>query len=190
MTYVDFHTHHSSANGGEKAIINGKDTWGIHPWTLAVNGSTQPDDSTLAIGECGLDKLCGTPFLLQKEAFVRCIDLSERLGKPLVLHCVRSIDDCLALRKQLQASQPWIWHGYRGNATQLRKLLPMGFYFSFGFRHRTETLISCPKDHLLLESDDDPHPVSLLYTSVSETIGISIEELSAQMVRNYRKLFG
>ncbi len=189
MTVIDFHTHRANANEKEKAIVDGHDTWGIHPWSL-VEPSAPPTADVLAIGECGLDKLCDTPYDLQQEAFVRCINESERLGKPLFLHCVRSIDDCLRLRREANAKQPWIWHGYRGNATQLHQLLPMGFYFCFGFRFNEEALTTCPLDRLLLESDEDPRPVATLYSTVSRLLGISTEDLTAQMQLNYKELFG
>ncbi len=189
MTYIDFHTHHTNANEKEKAIVDGRDTWGIHPWTLATP-SAPPTADIMAIGECGLDRLCDTPHDLQQEAFTRCIRESERLGKPLFLHCVKSIDDCLRLRKEMNAKQPWIWHGYRGNATQMRQLLPLGLYFCFGFRFNEEALAACPLDRLLLESDEDPRPVALLYSAVSQQLGCSTEQLAAQMQRNYNALFG
>ncbi len=188
MNYIDFHTHHAAEGEGETAIIDGRDTWGIHPWTLTVPGSPSPQD-IIAIGECGLDKLCGTPYDRQRESFLRCIEESERLGKPLILHCVRSIDDCLALRKQANATQPWLWHGYRGNDTQLLQLLPMGFRFSFGFHFNSKALTVCPPDRLLLESDNDPRPVSQLYATVSRTLNTTPEALAAQMWRNYNALF-
>ncbi len=187
MTFIDFHTHHTATVEGEIAIVDGTDTWGIHPWTLA-EPSAPPSADIVAIGECGLDRLCNTPYLLQQEAFQRCINESERLGKPLILHCVRSIDDCLRLRKEMNARQPWIWHGYRGNATQLRQLLPMNFHFSFGFRFNEEAVIACPLERLLLESDNDPRHVSLLYETISRLLGISEEALAAQMQHNYCSL--
>ncbi len=189
MTIIDFHTHHTAEGEGETAIIDGRDTWGIHPWTLTVP-PTPPSPDILAIGECGLDRLCDTPYDQQKEAMLRCIEESERLRKPIILHCVHGIDDCLALRKQAQATQPWIWHGYRNNGTQLHQLLPHGFHFSFGFRFNREALAACPLHRLLLESDDDPRPVAQLYDTVSRLLGIGPDALVAQMWRNYHALFG
>ncbi len=188
MTFIDFHTHHSAPLEGETAIVDGRDTWGIHPWTLA-EPSQEPSPSLLAIGECGLDKACGTPLSLQLPAFERCIRASETLRKPLFLHCVRAAEECLRLRKALHATQPWIWHGYRGGPEQLRQLLPHGFLFSFGFLHNDDALRACPHPCLLLETDDDPRPISLLYAEVSATLALSLPELSATMRDNFVRLF-
>ncbi len=187
--FIDFHTHHSASLEGETAIIDGRDTWGIHPWTLAEPPFPPEDSRILAIGECGIDKLCASPLPLQREAFLRCVSESRRLRKPLFLHCVRAIDECLALRRETHATEPWIWHGYRGGATQLRQLLPHGFYFSFGFNFREESLLACPLPRLLLESDADPRPVSRLYQRACLLLGVSTEALSSQMLDNYLALF-
>lgn len=185
--YIDFHSHHPSREG-ETVIQDGVDTWGIHPWTLSVP-STQPDERLTAIGECGLDRLCPTPYEDQLEAFHRCIAESERLQKPLFLHCVRAIDDCLRLHSELAVSQPWIWHGFRGKASQLLQLLPHGFFFSFGFRFNEQALRACPADRLLLETDDDSRPVRLLYRQAADLRGVTDEELCRKMQENRIRLF-
>ena len=185
--YIDFHSHHPSREE-ELVIQDGVDTWGIHPWTLAVP-SHEPDNELVAIGECGLDKLCSTPYEAQEQAFRQCITKSEQLRKPLFLHCVRAIDDCLRLRQEMNASQPWVWHGFRGGVIQMQQLLSHGFYFSFGFNFQAEALRLCPTEALLLETDADPQPVRLLYQQAADLRGISIDTLCAQMRQNYERLF-
>lgn len=185
IQFLDFHSHHPSKQG-EWVLQHGVHTWGIHPWHVdVVDGSI---DEALAVGECGLDRCCDTPLELQTEAFRRCILESEKRCLPLVLHCVRAIDDCLALRRELHAVQPWIWHGYRGKATQLQQLLPHGFYFSFGFQYNAEALHACPLDRMLLESDENPQPISTLYNKVADELGMSIDALSSQLRDNAQRL--
>ena len=180
---------------GEHVIQDGVDTRGRHPWHLQDNhpsfgGDRGRSGSFLAIGESGLDKVCQTPYPLQLEVFREEVQLSEQLQKPLFLHCVRAIDDVLRIRKELNAQQPWIWHGYRGNAQQLQQLLDHNFYFSFGLKYNTEALLACPLDRLLLETDDDTqHPISELYTEVANLRKISLKELIEQMHSNFRTLF-
>jgi len=187
-SFIDFHTHHPSREV-ETVILDGRDTWGIHPWTLAVPDRT-PLPSDVAIGECGLDRLCSTSYEEQVEAFRRCITESERLQKPLFLHCVRAVDDCLRLRSELGARQPWVWHGYRGSPEQLNQLLSHGFLFSFGFRFNRQSLMACPADHLLLETDEDPRPVSVLYEQMAAIREVSVQELIRQMQQNFLRIFG
>ena len=191
--FIDFHAHHPSL-WGERVIQDGVDTRGRHPWHLQSPNplsSPLPTSSLLAIGESGLDRLCATPYDLQLSVFHDEMALSQSLDKPLILHCVRAIDDVLHIRRQLGATQPIIWHGYRGGASQLRQLLPHGFYFSFGLHYRTEALLHCPLERLLLETDDDTqHSIVDHYAQVAKALQLSLENLVAQMQDNYMQLFG
>ena len=202
LNYIDFHAHHPSLNG-ERVIQDGIDTQGRHPWGPLPNSPLEGGSKSyppslggdrgrvLAIGESGLDRLCDTPYDLQLQVFREEVSLSESLHKPLYLHCVRAIDDILRIRRELNATQPWIWHGYRGNAKQLQQLLPHGSYFSFGTKFNTEALLVCPPDRLLLETDDDTqHPIADLYAQVAQLRGITIDSLIRQMHENFHTLFG
>ena len=189
MTFIDFHTHHP-ARTGEEALVQGQETWGIHPWHIPADWNTlEPPTDILAIGECGLDKVCKTPNPLQKEVFLKHIGWSEEQRKPLLIHCVRALDDLLFLRHSKPVTQPWIFHGFRGKPQQLNSLLQSGFYVSFGFRFNEESLRQCPLDRLLLESDDDERPIRELYEQVSVLLDLPMEKLCQQMDAQYRLLF-
>lgn len=211
--YIDFHAHHPSLRG-ERVIQDGTDTRGRHPWRLLLNPPQGEEDishslnfllrfstqalrdysfshSLLAVGESGLDKVCSTPYELQLQVFREEVKLSEQLQKPLFLHCVRAIDDVLHIRRELKARQPWIWHGYRGNAQQLQQLLPHNFYFSFGFHFNEAALLACPMERLLLETDEETQvPISELYAQVAQLRQLSLEQFVAQMHQNFHSLFG
>ena len=199
MLLIDFHSHHPSLRG-ERVVQDGVDTRGRHPWHLdnvpppgqgLAAPAEEAADGLLAIGESGLDRLCATPYERQLQVFGEEVVLSERLGLPLVLHCVRAIDDVLRIRRQLKARQPIVWHGFRGSARQLAQLLPHGFYFSFGLRHNEEALRQCPPDRLLLETDEDTlHPIAELYARAARVRGTGVDELAGQMQQNFRSLFG
>ena len=203
---IDFHAHHPSL-GGERVVQDGIDTQGRHPWHLA---STPPHyggvwEGAIAVGESGLDRLCDTPYDLQLQVFREEVQRSEALEKPLFLHCVRAIDDVLAIRRELHALQPWIWHGYRGNAQQLLQLLklpeqalaPTGragrgaFYFSFGIHYNEKALLACPLNRLLLETDDNTTiPIADHYAQVAHLKAIPLADLVRQMHDNFLTLFG
>ena len=134
------------------------------------------------IGECGLDRLCPTPYPLQLAAFEAQIRLSERLRRPLILHCVRAMDD--ALRLHQGTTQPWIWHGFRGKPQQMQQLLQHGFYLSFGFRFNPNSLRTCPAERLFLETDEDPCPVAGLYATAATLRGTTPEDLNRQCWEN------
>ncbi len=189
MTYIDFHTHNRATPADTVAVVDGRDTWGIHPWH-ADEAYTVPDlTDKLAVGECGLDALRGPSGAVQQQTLRRMAALSEACGKPLVLHCVRELDTLLSLRRELKPTVPWMLHGFRGKPQQLQSLLAAGFYVSFGFRHNAESLCLCPPGRLMLETDCDTAPVSELYQTVATLRGLSVAALCTAMAENYRAFF-
>lgn len=83
-------------------------------------------------------------------------ELSETLGKPMILHIVRAFSEIIALKKLWHPSRPWIIHGFRGKSQLARQLLDHGFYLSFGPRHNPASLSITPTSRLLHESDQMP----------------------------------
>lgn len=167
--YTDIHTHDRGA--GETSVINlpwdaevpgtGSYSVGIHPWDTA--GTTDDDFERLdrvarhprvvAIGECGIDALRGAPAQRQLEIFRRHVAVSEAVGKPLIIHAVRSMPTIMHERKSLRPTQKWIIHGYRGNATTARQLLALGIDISLGLRYNPDVPAVVPPDRLYRESD-------------------------------------
>lgn len=188
MTFLNLHTHHPEGEG-EKAIVQGRDSWGIHPWDATEDSLNEnPPLYIKAIGESGLDRLCDTPYELQLKVFAMHIGFSEERQVPLIIHCVKAIDDILRLHRETKPSQPWIIHGFRGKPQQLHSLLKHGIFVSFGFHHHPQSLLECPSDSFFLESDIEMLPISLLYEKVAISRNISIEELRSQMEKNFARI--
>jgi TatD DNase family protein len=188
MDFLNIHTHHELPEG-ETTVLS----VGLHPWHLTEDWMEKmPEIEQMLmkgdsfVGECGLDRVCETPYERQVAAFAEQITLSERLHRPLILHCVRALDDVLRLKRA--ASQIWVFHGFRGKPQQLRQLLDHGFYVSFGFRYNEESLMLCPIDRLFLETDDAPRSIVPLYESVARLRKISVVELQEQLWANLRNV--
>ncbi|MBQ8454964.1 MAG: TatD family hydrolase [Bacteroidaceae bacterium] len=220
MTYIDFHTHQVPVGQDVVAVVDGRDTWGIHPWEAypqplqaypqplpkgmgesksfplgedlgeALGEDLGEASRCLAIGECGLDALRGPSLSVQEEVFVRQVMLSEALGKPLIIHCVRALDRLLHLRKSLRPKQSWMLHGFRGKPQQLRSLVDAGFYVSFAPQHNEESLLLCPAERLMLETDADAETsIKELYNNVARKRGLDVTDLCSLMAENYRAFF-
>lgn len=197
MPYIDFHAHHPSLYG-ERTFQQDVDNYGIHPWNITAENvenliiefdNRVNENLLISIGECGLDKICNAPYEQQKQAFLHQILKSEELQLPLVLHCVKAVDDILQIRNEMKAVQPWIFHGFRGKPQQLEQLLAQGFYFSFGFKHNEESLAQCPLDHLFLETDECIDDIRILYEKTAEIKKISVYTLLYNIEQNVRRLF-
>lgn len=200
MTYIDFHTHNMPTAADVIAVVDGRDTWGIHPWKAALplqeeKGDREPLaleggwEEAIAIGECGLDGVRGPSMDVQEFVFSEHVALSEQIGKPLIIHCVKALDQLLRLHKELKPTLPWMLHGFRGKPQQLRSLLDAGFYVSFGFLHNEESLRLCPVERLMLETDDNVRPIAELYNNVARERGIDVSALCKSMAENYRAFF-
>ena len=189
MTYIDFHTHRLPSASDVVAVVDGRETWGIHPWR-ADEAFVSPDlADRIAIGECGLDGLRGPSMEVQEKVFLEQIVLSEQHEKPLVIHCVKAIDRLLQLRRERHPAMPWMFHGFRGKPQQLHSLLDAGFFVSFGFRFNEESLRLCPLERLMLETDEGERPIAELYNNVAEVRGIDVSSLCIAMAENYLAFF-
>jgi TatD DNase family protein len=143
--YIDIHVHGGKPANGlfiletlmahEEKLPIPQDgvayTYGIHPWFLneenfeghieKVKGITAGKE-IVAIGEAGFDKLRGPSFDLQRKVFREQVNISENLGKPLIIHCVRSWEEILGEKKELKPEMPWMIHGFRGKGQNLLTL--------------------------------------------------------------------
>lgn len=169
---------------------------GVHPW---YSEDAQPQIEFLkeiatevkivAIGEAGYDKLKGPDLKIQKNIFEQQITLSEKLNKPLIIHCVKAWDELLISQRQLQPKQPWIIHGYRGKPQLTKQLLKHGFYFSVGEQFNHDSLKQIPIDRLFCETDVHEVTIEEVYTKVAEALQIKLESFCMQMKLNAERMF-
>lgn len=158
---------------------------GYHPWNASDFNEQRLEEesslpSTVAIGETGLDALRGPSAQVQEAAFRRHVELSERLRKPLIVHCVRAFDRLLAIKKELRPRQPWIIHGFSRKPELARQLLNAGCYLSFGSSFNPATAAIIPADRLLIETDDDP---TATIDSVAQSVGHSRHTTPKQILQ-------
>lgn len=158
---------------------------GIHPWWTApsdeIAEKTAPSSDALTsgglpaylehlldgleslleheeivmIGECGFDALRGGDMALQRAVFDRQVALSESLGIPMTIHCVRAWDRLLAARRDHRPSYTWTVHGFRGKPALARQLLAAGFDLSFGFLRNAESWDITPSSRRHEETDSE-----------------------------------
>ena len=100
--YINVHSHHPSGDTEVRTLLGLYEHFeqagqqalcsiGLHPWYLDdLQQQMQQLEhyvrlpQVAAIGECGLDKVCPTPWALQEEAFRFQIALANTINKPLV----------------------------------------------------------------------------------------------------------
>lgn len=165
------------------------------------------DPKTVAIGECGLDyfRLGEETKERQKEAFVKQIELAHDVKKPLMIHCRDAFSDLIKIleeNKKKLNEKPGIVHFFTGTVEDAKKLLDLGFYFTFGgvitfARSYDEVIKMIPMDRLLSETDapyvtpepyrgkrNEPAYVVYVVRKLAELKGVSEEEITEQISRN------
>jgi TatD DNase family protein len=213
LQYVNIHTHFA---GNEKsiAIINllpqeeSKShncfSCGIHPWYIQHNWEDQLhqlqakilNNYCIAIGECGLDKLKGPDFEIQKNVFAAQIKLANEFNLPLIIHSVKSNQEVLLLLRQLNNRVKVIFHGFNNKLTTANQLINQGYFLSFGKAllkqnsNATNVLKSIPYEKFFLETDDDKNlSIEEIYFRASEILNIPLQKLKEDLFLRFNSLF-
>lgn len=194
---LDIHSHHVVPY--PEGVVNLRDGFlprvegqcfsaGIHPWdtegdipeeVFAGLEELASRREIVAIGECGVDLQKGGPMFRQLNVFRRQVEISERTGKPLIIHAVKAADMILGLKRDLNPSQPWIIHGFRGKPALAVQLVEKGLYLSFGEKFNPEALKAVPQERILAETDESPLPIREIIKAMSEACGRDLEEVVA-----------
>lgn len=132
------------------------------------------DEKVVAIGECGLDyyriTMNSEPRTLnneqglrkkQREVFIKHIELANEIKKPLMIHCRNAFSDLIDIlvnSRLLDVKCPGVVHFFSGTINDAKRLLELGFSFSFGgvitfTSDYDEQIKYIPLDRILLETD-------------------------------------
>lgn len=169
---------------------------GIHPWyteesetQMAYLNEIAPNPRIIAIGETGLDRLKGPALDLQRFIFKRHIELSERLGKPVIIHCVKAWEELIEVRRETRPTQPWVIHGYRGKPQLTKRLLKEGFLFSIGDNINVESMQLIPITALFCETDKDEMTIREIYQQTAQAINMELELFADRIAENVQRIF-
>jgi TatD DNase family protein len=175
---------------------------GLHPWYIDEHWLAQMDElkvwskqsNVIAIGECGLDKVCKVDFSLQLEVFKAQVQLANSINKPLIIHCVRAWEEVLYLLEHPKNKVPVIFHGFSKNLLLAQKIISRGYYLSFGKAIQKpgikKMLPVLPIDKIFLETDDAPIGILKIYEMAAQAFSIDVNSLVLQMQKNATTVFG
>ena len=169
---------------------------GIHPWN-SLNAAADPDfidegisamraklsmDSIVFVGEAGFDALRGASADIQRRLFVEQVRLSEEMHRPLVIHCVKMIDELMDIRRQMKPRQLWLMHGFRGKQEQAKQLMQHGIQLSFGPRFNEGSMqVAWKAQKMWLETDYTDCTIEEVYAMASECLQVSVEEIKKRI---------
>lgn len=174
---------------------------GIHPWyidsktikaELTQMKIASRHKNVLAIGECGLDRICDTDFKLQEKVFIKQILWANEIAKPLIIHCVKAHHEALLILKEYNRISPVIFHGFNNKIEIANKILEQGHYLSFG-KHIMNPIIEnvfskISLEKIFLETDDCDIDIESIYKQAAKIKNISKEQLSLQIKKNLESI--
>ena len=153
---------------------------GLHPWdinridtneAMAIVAQYASLPSVVAIGETGIDLPKGGALYQQIDIFMQHVEISERLGMPLIIHCVKAHDIISEIRRRISPKMDWIIHGFRNKPSIAKILLDAGCYISYGERFNPESLSITPDDKILAETDTSDCSISQIIGKISAIKG-------------------
>ena len=165
----------------------------------------------VAVGEIGLDYYWNKEVKeMQKECFVRQIDLARRTGKPLVIHSREAAGDTLDIMRSENAGDiGGIVHCYSYSPEMAEIYVDMGMYIGVGgvvtynnAKNLKEVVRRIPLERIVLETDCPyltPHPnrgkrndssnLKYIAQAVSELKEIPYDEVVRQTWENAHTVY-
>lgn len=164
-----------------------------------------------AVGEMGLDYHYDfSDRNVQKQVFVRQLEIATEVGKPIVIHCREAFDDCLEILGRFPDLRGVVFHCFTGNEAEARALHEREYWMSFTgvitFKRSEvlrEIVKQCHADRIMIETDSpylspEPkrnirpnEPAHLCYIGecVARVRGESIEACANRLNDNTRRFF-
>ena len=167
-------------------------------------------DKVVAIGEIGLDYYWNKENKeLQKEVFIKQIDLANKLDLPIVIHTRDATIDTINILKENNVIRKGIFHCCPLNIELVKEAIKLGFYISLSgvitfknVKNAEEIINIIPEDKLLIETDSpylSPEPMrgkrnnSINVKYVAEKIASvknkTIEEIAEITSDNTKRIF-
>lgn len=166
----------------------------------------------VAIGEIGLDYYWEKEEekrLLQRKAFIKQIDLANKLNLPIVIHTREAVMDTLQILKEHEVIKKGVFHCCPLNRELVKEALKLGFYISFAgpitfknSKNAAEIIEMVPLDRILIETDspylspepnrgkrNDSRNVKYVAEKIANVKQMSLEDIAKITYENASKIF-
>ena len=184
---------------------NGEFSIGIHPWDIdSIDVERALLDlenyidlpNCVALGEVGLDKVCGTNLALQIEILQKQIRIAQKSQKKvLIIHCIKAYQEIIVIKKDSNSTINWVLHGFNGGKDLIGQLQKNGFYFSIGHlilnkkSKIAQNVSAISLNRLFLETDESELGIEDIYITVSLKYRIEEKVLIHEIEKNRRHIF-
>lgn len=191
---VNIHTHHPKNDERTLSVV------GIHPYdsegvtTDSIFAVERLCTDYDAIGEIGLDFACNAEREKQLLIFQAQLEVAQKAGKGVVLHCVKAFENVMDCLKDY--TLPFvIFHGFIGSTEQAKRATNRGYFLSFGHRafrspKSIEAMKNTPTEQLFFETDECDVSIDQIYSQASAILGIPEAMLEYITNENFDKICG
>lgn len=169
---------------------------------------TAADPGVACIGEIGLDYYWEKdPEIraLQREFFIRQIELAKQLNKPFLVHSRDAIQDTFDIMKEHHGHG--LMHCFAGTKEMAREFVRLGYYIALGgaltfknARHSVEVCADIDENYLLTETDcpymapvpyrgkrNEPSYIPCIVRKMAEVRGVDEAYMADVIYRNWQR---
>ena len=164
----------------------------------------------VAIGEIGLDYYWNKENKeLQEQAFIKQIELANKLELPIVIHSRDASVDTINIIEENKVNKAGIFHCCQQNQEMIKNALRLGYYISLAgpvtfknAKNSADIIQMIPMDKLLIETDSPylaPEPnrgkrndcrnVKYVAQRIADVKGITLEEVAKATYENAMRIF-
>ena len=170
------------------------------------------DKKIVAIGEIGLDYYWEKDLQrreIQRQVFIKQIEIANALDLPIVIHTREAVMDTLEILKKYTVNKKGVFHCCPLNRELVKEALKLGFYISFAgpvtfknSKNANEIIEMVPEDKMLIETDspylapepvrgtrNDPRNVKYIAQKIADVKEKTIEEIAKITYTNAEKIF-
>lgn len=168
------------------------------------------NEKVVGIGEIGLDYYWNKENKeLQKSAFIKQIELANKLELPIVIHTREAVMDTIEILKKYPVNKKGVFHCCPLNPELIKEALKLGFYISFAgpvtfknSKNADEVIKLVPNEKMLIETDSpylSPEPnrgkrndssnVRYIAEKIANVKGYTLEEVAKITYDNTCRIF-
>lgn len=168
------------------------------------------DQKLVAIGEIGLDYYWNKENKdLQKEVFIKQINIANKKNKPIVIHSRDAYKDTIEILKTNPVNKKGIFHCCQLNQELVKEALELGYYISLAghitFKNAkgaNEIIKLIPNEKLLIETDspylapepqrgtrNDSSNLIWIAKKIAEVRQIPVEDIAKITYENAKKIY-
>ncbi len=164
----------------------------------------------VAIGEIGLDYHWNQENKeLQKQAFIKQIELANKLQLPIVIHTREATIDTIEILKENKVEKKGVFHCCPLNQELVKQALDLGFYISFAgpitfknAKNADQIIQKVPNEKMLIETDspylcpepfrgkrNDSRNVEYIAKKIADVKNMKLEEVAQITYHNAEEIF-